>query len=294
MATIAKIPDAYGSSVDHAALVDAASRSLSTRPRPFLKWAGSKRGLLTHIVDALPEAYRTYYEPFLGSGSLFFLLQPPRAVLGDACAELVDVFHAVAHDYAAICRYLDGWKPDPAFYYELRSNRSRGQIKRAAEFIYLNRTCWNGLYRVNAAGEFNVPYGRPKTDFLIDRKNLRECARLLSQGEVLIECCDFESLISTAGEHDLVFLDPPYVTGHNNNGFIDYNETLFSWTDQERLATVARGLVNRGARVVITNANHDDVLALYGGFHIRTFGRASTLASDQTKRRSVSEAIIWL
>jgi DNA adenine methylase len=294
VASPTETPTPFIGCIDRPALLEAAGRSLSHSPRPFIRWAGSKRGLLAHIVHALPDAYNTYYEPFLGSGSLFFLLQPQRAVLGDACTELVDVFRAVANDYAAICRYLEEWSPDRAFYYELRSSRSRGHLKRAAEFIYLNRTCWNGLYRVNAAGEFNVPYGRPKTDFLIDRSNLRECAKLLRQPQVSLVCSDFADALASAGEGDLVFLDPPYVTGHNNNGFIDYNETLFSWADQERLATSAHELVGRGARVVVTNANHSDVLDLYGGFQVRPFDRHSTLASDQSKRRPVSEALIWL
>jgi DNA adenine methylase len=271
----------------------AAADSLSHTPRSFLRWAGSKRGLLKHVIDALPESYDTYYEPFLGSGALFFLLRPTRAVLGDSCAELIDAYHAVRDNPNAVLRYLADWRPDPDLYYEIRDNRSIGRLKRAAEFLYLNRTCWNGLYRVNSAGEFNVPYGMPKTDFIVDAENLRSCSKLLAKRRISIACADFEETLQRAGKGDLVFLDPPYVTGHNNNGFIDYNETLFSWSDQERLAAVAHRLARRGAHVIVTNAKHDDVVALYGGFMTRDFERPSTLASNVTFRRSVREVVLW-
>jgi DNA adenine methylase len=160
--------------VDPDEVGERAALALSATPRPFLRWAGSKRALLPHIVEALPSSYRVYYEPFLGSGSLFFLLRPRRASLSDSCPELIQTFEAVQENAGAVLRYLNLWKPDRGRFYSMRSNRSKGRFKRAAEFIYLNKTCWNGLYRVNSRGEFNVPYGLPKTDQIIDEENLRE------------------------------------------------------------------------------------------------------------------------
>jgi DNA adenine methylase len=241
----------------------------------------------------LPQAYRTYREPFLGSGALFFLLQPTIAALSDSCEELVETYKAVRDHPTRLLGYLQPLRPDKALFYEIRRCRSQAQVKRAAEFIYLNKTCWNGLYRVNGKGEFNVPYGSPKSDTISDPANLRACSKALRGSRISLETQDFESALSEVVAGDLVFLDPPYVTGHNNNGFIDYNELIFSWKDQERTAHAANTAASAGAHVIVTNALHDDVLALYEGFEVRELHRHSTLAGSAKARRPVKEAIIW-
>jgi DNA adenine methylase len=190
-----------------------------------------------------------------------------------------------------VLRYLRPLKPAKERFYAIRSARAAGRYKRAAEFIYLNKTCWNGLYRVNSSGEFNVPYGLPKTDNIVDEANLVACASALDADGVDLRCCDFEDALADAGSGDLIFLDPPYVTSHNNNGFIDYNEQLFSWADQVRLARVARELSAKGAHVLVTNAYHGEVVDLYHGFELTPVNRASTLASTASKRGRVSEAL---
>lgn len=270
-----------------------ARESFSTMPRSFIRWAGSKRILLPEIVKLLPKAFNTYYEPFLGSGSLFFLLQPRRARLGDACSDLIETYQTIASDVDAVLAYLEGWRPDREFYYKLRDSVPISEAHAAARFIYLNKTCWNGLYRVNSSGKFNVPYGRPRSDNLIHAQNLRTCAALLSRRDVKLKTRGFAQALKYANAGDFVFLDPPYVTGHNNNGFIEYNEQLFSWADQRRLAAIARRLANRGVLVMVTNAHHPDVLELYPEFTVREVCRSSTIASDKRKRRQVTEAIIY-
>lgn len=275
-------------------LRERAQRALSATPRPFLRWAGSKRALLPHIVEALPSSYGVYHEPFLGSGSLFFLLRPHRASLSDSCAELIQTFGAVRDNAQAVLHYLRPLKPNRQVFYAIRSNRSTARFKRAAEFIYLNKTCWNGLYRVNSRGEFNVPYGLPKTDQVVDEANLRACGTALAHQDIRLETGDFEAKLTKVTRGDLVFLDPPYVTRHNNNGFIDYNEQLFSWADQVRLARCAHELTDRGAHVLVANAFHSDVIDLYNDFNLIPINRASTLASNAAKRSRVTEALFWL
>jgi DNA adenine methylase len=275
------------------ALADRAARPLSSSPRPFLRWAGSKRKLLPQILGALPPVYGTYREPFLGGGSLFFLLEPSRAALSDSCQDLVATYQAVRDNPSAVLRYLAPLYPDRDLFYDIRGNRSVARFKRAAEFIYLNKTCWNGLYRVNGRGEFNVPYGSPRTDDLIDPLNLRSCGVTLAQPEVTIASEDFEDALLDAEAGDLVFLDPPYVTGHNNNGFVDYNELLFSWHDQERVARLAIRLAADGVHVLVTNAFHNDVIDLYEGFQVTPLHRPSTIASSASKRGRVTEALLW-
>lgn len=275
-------------------LVEARACSpLSDVPRPFLRWAGSKRWLLRYLVPHLAPRFRTYREPFLGSGALFFLLCPDHAVLSDKCRELVEVYRALTDGVSTIIRYLRPMKPDRALFYAIRSRPSYGRFKHVAQFLYLNKTCWNGLYRVNSDGRFNVPYGMPKTDFISDFDNLRACSRVLAKPGVRLEACDFETALEDVQVGDLVYLDPPYVTRHNNNGFIDYNETLFSWEDQKRLARRARQLADAGAYVIVTNADHREVLELYKGFQRRILTRASTLASNPRYRVRVNEAILY-
>lgn len=270
-----------------------ARKWMSTAPRPFLRWAGSKRAHLLNIIPALPNGYRTYWEPFLGGGSLFFLLQPESAVLGDSCQPLIGTYRAVRDGPRSIIDRLQPMAPNKDLFYEVRDRKASNRFAAAADFIYLNKTCWNGLYRVNARGEFNVPYGRPKSDGIFDPSNLLACSDLLSRPDVTLTTNDFERTLADVDEGDLVFLDPPYVTGHNDNGFVDYNEKLFSWEDQRRLASIARDLVKRGASVVATNANHSDILRLYDGFEVRGFSRLSTLAGDVAKRGLVREVVMY-
>lgn len=275
------------------ALIERAARPLSASPRPFLRWAGSKRMLLRQFLDAIPSSYGTYREPFIGGGSLFFLLQPKRAVLSDACADLIATYQAVRDNCTAVLRYLAPLRPDRDLFYEIRNNRSEGRFKRAAEFIYLNKTCWNGLYRVNSDGEFNVPYGAPRTENIIDADNLRACAAALSHPGVRFDVTDFEDALLPTVPGDLVFLDPPYVTRHNNNGFVDYNELIFSWNDQLRVAATANRLAAEGVNVLVTNAFHHEVLELYHGFNVRSLDRPSTIAASASKRGAVTEALLW-
>lgn len=274
-------------------ILEKAKSPLSASPRPFLRWAGSKRHLLEEIVPLLPTRFGSYYEPFLGSGSMFFLLCPEHAVLGDTCKELIETYRAVRDNPAQIMRHLANWRPDRKFYYQIRGRPSGWRFRRAAEFIYLNKTCWNGLYRVNLEGRFNVPYGRPKTDYLIERRELMAVASALSREGVRLVTADFEESLSSASKGDLVYLDPPYVTGHNGNGFLEYNKNIFSWQDQVRLANVARRLAAKGVHVVVSNAYHGPVIDLYTGFKRHIIRRFSTLASDLRKRRRIDEALLY-
>jgi DNA adenine methylase len=266
---------------------------MSNEPRPFLRWAGSKNSLLSKIVPVLPPRFGSYFEPFLGGGALFFLLQPRRAVLGDTCAELIETFRAVRDDVSSVARFLSPLRPRKDEYYRIRDNRSSTRLKRAAEFIFLNKSCWNGLYRVNSHGEFNVPFGRPKTDFIVERTNLISCSQALRRRGVRLRVADFEAQLDDARPGDLVYLDPPYVTRHNNNGFVEWNQRLFSWADQERLARAAARLKKRGVNVIVSNANHRDILRLYPTFHSVEVSRRSTLASDKSKRGPVTEILLW-
>ena len=270
-----------------------AAASLSSLPRPFLRWAGSKRTHLPRLVNLIPDSYGTYWEPFLGGGSLFFLLQPMQAVLSDLCKPLISTYKAIRNNPKEVIAILDTLQVNRDTFYDVRSRSSRNPIEHAAHFIYLNKTCWNGLYRVNSSGRFNVPFGRPKSQGTFDADNILACSKLLRRCQVSIRNGDFKEHLAGVNSGDLVFLDPPYVTGHSNNGFIDYNERLFSWSDQERLAHTAQVLANRGATVIVTNAHHDEIHRLYQGFTSVILERKSTLASDMSKRGMVKEVAFY-
>lgn len=261
--------------------------------RPFLRWAGSKRKLLRYLAPYVPDTWNRYYEPFLGGASMFFHLCPESATISDAGKALIGTYSAVRREPERILTFLRGLRPDRETFDRIKKYRPTNEANKAAQFIFLNKACWNGLYRVNADGIFNVPYGWPKTDFLIDEENFLRCAQQLRRRSISIRCHDFQSISESVGKGDFVFLDPPYVTSHNMNGFVDWNECLFSWKDQVRLAEMARTLAMKKANVLITNADHPDVAALYKGFGSTSFERTSTLAGDTTRRRTTSEAIFF-
>ncbi|MFM9877217.1 MAG: DNA adenine methylase [Rhodoglobus sp.] len=285
---------AEGSAHDAHVLFNRASSTLSSEPRPFLRWAGSKQRLLSQLLPHMPSQFGAYFEPFLGAGALFFLLEPGRAHLSDLCAPLVEVYEVVARDPEAVYSQLSDMNIlDKDLYYRVRAERPTSEIRRAARFVYLNRAGWNGLYRVNNKGVFNVPYGRPATSNTIDFSNLMACSAALARDSVTIGVDDFSTIEDKAVAGDFVYFDPPYVTGHNNNGFIDYNENLFSWSDQVRLASLARRLQENSVHVVVSNAHHEAVLALYPTFRVAEVSRRSTLASSIKSRKAVAEAVFY-
>ena len=261
--------------------------------RPFLRWAGSKRLLLKHLIPFIPKTWNKYYEPFLGGGALFFFLGPKNAEISDASLPLIETYRAVRKHETDILKVLKHLRPSRRQFLEWREYSPRGPVGHAAQFIFLNKACWNGLYRVNSDGIFNVPYGWPKTNFIINSENLQRCAKQLRRQQISIKHQDFEAIERRVQKGDFVFLDPPYVTSHNMNGFIDWNECLFSWEDQVRLASMARRLIKKKANILITNADHSDVRALYSGFGKAVFRRFSSLASDTSRRGTTSEAIFY-
>jgi DNA adenine methylase len=248
--------------------------------------------LLSQILKYLAPPQGRLIEPFLGAGSVFFALAPEQAVLNDFCAPLVDTWNAVRSDPHKVYREATRLELTRDNYYLVRALRGGTLHERAGRFIYLNRGAFNGLYRVNLSGEFNVPWGAPKTQNIVDREALVAASRRLRLATKKVMQGDFERVVDLAGPADLVFLDPPYVTSHNDNGFIAYNEKIFSWSDQERLARAARRAAERGAVVAVTNANHPSIVQLYPDFRMELLERASTLAASSSKRGRTTEILL--
>lgn len=259
--------------------------------RPFLKWPGGKRELARRLVDRMPSDIETYFEPFLGSGAVFFALRPAHAVLGDTNKELIDCFLAVRNQPAAVVEALGRLPNSEQDYYRIRESRPRKPATRAARLIYLVKLAFNGIYRVNSkTGTFNVPYGKHVGRRILDRPNLLAASKLLKGATVATH--DFEVLVQSARRGDLVYFDPPYTLHHASNGFIRYNQRLFSWPDQARLAYCAAKLANRGVRVLVTNAPHKSISDLYPDFKACLVTRGSEMAADVHARGRVDEMIL--
>ena len=259
---------------------------------PFLKWAGGKRWLISSYPELLTFPFNRYIEPFLGSGAVYFHLAPDRSILADRNQELIATYQAIKNAWEQVQNELRKHHRNHSklYYYKIRQSRPKTPHTRAARFIYLNRTCWNGLYRVNLRGEFNVPLGT-KTNVVLDTDDFQSISRALKSADLRVS--DFESVIDLAGHKDLVFVDPPYTVKHNLNGFIKYNETLFNWDDQIRLRNCVSRAKKRGARILVTNAYHESVIQLYKGLgQIQRVTRSSVLAADSSKRKRCDELIV--
>jgi len=259
---------------------------------PFLKWAGGKRWLASLIQEQIGNISGRYIEPFLGSGAIFFRLSPSSALLNDANTDLIDTYKAIQQDYSRVVKHLTHHHRlhSKYYYYQMRSYAPRCPFRRAAKFIYLNRTCWNGLYRVNRNGVFNVPIGT-KSSVLLSSDNWPQISSTLQRAQFFSG--DFEKIIDHANKGDLIFADPPYTIKHNFNGFIKYNEALFSWADQERLSASLVRAKQRGATVISTNANHESVRELYEEkFTLRTLERNSVLSGNPQFRGQFQELLI--
>lgn len=257
---------------------------------PPLKWAGGKRWFANNHLDLLPEKFNRYIEPFLGSGALFFSIQPKEAILSDVNKELINLYNVLCKNPDLLAKKMREHqrKHSTEYYYEIRKYRPKNEIYQAARTLYLNRTCWNGLYRVNLNGDFNVPKGT-KDKVVLETDNFEGLAEILNKA--YIKCQDFEPTLDEAEKGDFAFIDPPYTVAHNNNGFIKYNQNLFSWDDQLRLRDAVIRAATRGVKVLVTNAAHPSVMDLYQGFEQFIINRAGVIAGNASARGRYEELV---
>lgn len=261
------------------------------RISPFLKWPGGKRWLaplLSELISA--ETSGRYFEPFLGAGAVFLQLQPKRAILSDTNEELVHFLGTIGNSAEAVVRLVQTWENTAECYAKVRSSNPRSNVRRAARFLFLNRTCWGGIYRTNRRGEFNVPFGNSGRP-ICSLEEVVKAAAIYKRARLVVD--DFEAVITDARGGDAVYADPPYTVKGENNGFIRYNEKLFSWHDQERLSLACRSAKRRGAFVCVSGLNHVDLLSLYPGWWAMKMPRYSTVGRDPVSRKKVSEVVIF-
>ena len=269
--------------------------------KPFVKWAGGKRQIIDKLKEYAPDEFNVYYEPFVGGGALLFELSPKEAVINDYNEELMNVFNCIkdADKFTKMCTELNRYEVNHSeeFYYEMRSkDKEKAKFakmpdyKRAARTIYLNKACFNGLYRVNKNNEFNVPFGKKNKVNTYDGQNLGIIHSYLNFNDITIQSIDFEESVKNAKKGDFIYFDPPYDS--ETNTFNDYTENGFGKEEQVRLARVYKELSDKGCYVMLSNHNTKLVNELYKDFNIHLIEAKRNINSNGKKRGKVEEVII--
>jgi DNA adenine methylase len=264
---------------------------------PIVKWVGGKTKLLPEIERRMPTSYRRYFEPFFGGGALFFHIQPQTAILGDYNRDLINMYRCVSWNVEGVLRRLQSHRRrhDKTYYYATREawndpNKSWGNVERAATFIYLNKTCFNGLWRVNKKGEFNVPMGRYKSPSIYRPDAVRSASKLLRRTELFrggyLDC------VERAESGDFIYFDPPYHPINATSKFVSYTAGNFSEADQEELARTARMLSDRGCAVMLSNNDTPFIRKIYEGFKIEQVMCPRAINSKASARGAVPEVLI--
>ena len=239
-----------------------------------------------------PEKYNNYHELFLGCGALFFKIRPTKRIfLNDLNSDLINTYKQVRDNPGRLIANLKKAKNTREDYYKIRASKPHGKISQAGRFIYLNRTCFNGIYRVSPKGNFNVPYGNRKSVDIVTSMKIRAASSALKFCELSSE--HFSRRLRYIKNKDYVFLDPPYTVTHNNNGFVSYNSKLFSTEDQLNLVIFIEKLIRRGAYFMLTNADHPVIRDLYGSLgEIVSIGRKSIVGGRLHTRGQFREIIV--
>ena len=268
--------------------------------QPFTKWTGGKRQLLPQLREFLPETYNRYFEPFVGGGALFFNLKPKVAFINDANSELINSYKVIKNNPKELIRLLTyhKGKNSKEYFYNIREADRNGSIEkysdaeRAARILYMLRVNFNGLYRVNSKGQFNVPYGRYKNPKIVDEQNILAISDFLNTNEIKIFNGDFQKAVGTATKNDLVYFDPPYVPLTATSDFTSYTAEGFGIVEQIRLRDLMIELTERGVKVMLSNSSAPLIYELYDGFNIHIVQATRMINSKADGRGKLDEVII--
>lgn len=265
---------------------------------PFLKWVGGKRQLITEIEPLLPSSISTYYEPFVGGGAVFLHMQPKRAVINDYNSELINVYETIRDDVDKLIEHLAIHKNDSEYFYQIRAlDRQEGfdelsKVERASRVIYLNKTCFNGLYRVNSSGEFNTPFGRYKNPNIINETVLHAVSHYLKENDIKLRSVDFEDALRGARKGSFVYLDPPYDPVSKSSNFTGYVQGGFGDDEQLRLRDTCINLDKKGINFLLSNSATAFMKDLYKDFQITEVGASRSINSVGSKRGEVKEILV--
>lgn len=264
--------------------------------RPFLKWVGGKTQLLPALLTRIPDFKGRYFEPFIGGGALFFNYQPRRGYISDINPELINAYQVVKSDVEALIRSLKKHVYDKEYYYRLREQdgyaayKRWSPVRRASRLIYLNRTCFNGLYRVNSSGRFNTPFGRYTNPRILNAENLRACSKALARTSIRL--APFSEIESRVGSNDFVYFDPPYVPLSTTASFTGYAAEGFDLDMQVELFELCKRLDRKGVRFMLSNSSAPFVINLYREFNIARIPASRAINSNAARRGKVDEVVV--
>lgn len=265
---------------------------------PFLKWVGGKRQLISDISPLLPSKISTYYEPFIGGGALLFYLQPKKAVINDYNSELINTYEVIRDNVEDLIIDLAKHKNEKDYFYEMRAKDRQynfnelSDIERASRVLYLNKTCFNGLYRVNKSGEFNTPFGSYKNPNIVNEPVLRAVSAYLNQNDIKILNVDFEQAVKGARKGAFVYFDPPYDPVSKSSNFTGYIERGFGADEQERLRDICVDLDKKGVKFLLSNSATCFMKDLYKDFEIIEVNAKRHINSVGTNRGFVPEILV--
>lgn len=264
----------------------------------FIKWAGGKTQLIDQYKSLFPKSFNNYFEPFVGSGAVFFYIKqkfnPKNITISDINEDLIDTYNAVKEDLGVLNELLKKHKKNHSeeYFYKMREefNTTKDKLKKAALFIYLNKTCFNGLYRVNSTGEFNVPFGKYKNPGILQNKKLNEASKTLK--EVKINCVSFEKVADFAKEGDFIYFDPPYYPINNTSSFTSYQKSGFLEKEQKKLAEVFKRLDKKGCKVMLSNSDTNFIKGLYKDYDIKTVKARRAINCNGNGRGIINEIVV--
>jgi len=266
---------------------------------PVLKWAGGKRQLLQEIIKHIPDKYSTYYEPFLGGGAVLFELQPSKAVVNDINEELMNVYLVIRDHVEELIESLRKHKNEAEYFYKIRElDRDKNRynqlsnVEKASRIIYLNKTCYNGLFRVNSQGQFNVPFGSYKNPNIVNETTLRAVSNYFNKAEISFKCGDFEEAVKGARKGSFVYFDPPYDPVSDTSSFTGYDIGGFDKEEQIRLKELCDKLNKKGVKFLLSNSATDFILDLYKDYNITIVQANRAINSKGNKRGKVDEVLV--
>lgn len=268
---------------------------------PILKWVGGKRQLLSEIIPLIDESCDNYVEPFIGGGAVLFRLQPKKAIINDYNTELINVYRTVRDDLNGLLALLKEHEKynSSDYYYEVRAlDRTpdfdkMSNLEKAARIIYLNKTCYNGLYRVNSLGQFNSPYGKYKNPNIVNEVVLRAISKYLNRNEISIRSGDYKDVLNDIEKNSFVYLDPPYIPISSSSSFTGYTEGGFGYDKQVELKEECDKLNSKGVHFLQSNSDCEEIRELYKDYRIKVVKAKRAINSDAKKRGQINEVLIY-
>ena len=263
---------------------------------PIVKWVGGKRQLMFELIKNMPKSYNRYFEPFIGGGALFFELQPQNGYISDMNEELINLYTVVKDDVYKLIDDLNKHKVSKEYFLKIRNldrtekYNSLSDVKKASRFIYLNRTCFNGMYRVNSQGQFNVPFGNYKNPRIVDAENLINCSKLLKNTEIC--CADFSEILNKVQKGDFVYFDPPYVPLNETSSFTSYTKDGFDLDMQFKLRDVCDELDSMGVMFMLSNSDTKLVNELYSSYEIKKVFASRAINANGNGRGKITEVLV--